>query len=303
MPPSDLMPAPGKWLNNRRKLFLSVLTPVLLWIWLEYLRKKNPQTLHRPTEETGASETGADSGDIEEAFFDALPILTANANASGSTVSDPWKTTRTIGTAFTTIFMNATDIVDAETGEKLKEGVCCFNPAVLRLPYGAKWEFAVVARGPQRLMKGRVSGVDAKAESLIAYASCFLSLGHYLRVLCRFGANFSVATSKLLPVSIPLLLPLRRVEASEGQCSGWGWVTGPEDPRLIWSDALTPSLQYGHLSPYRSMCRHLALIPDVRDIWIELREVLDGLEGVRAWQQKVELWDLDLIIGTGQGEM
>ncbi|EJT99487.1 hypothetical protein DACRYDRAFT_101189, partial [Dacryopinax primogenitus] len=133
------------------------------------------------------------------------------------------------------------------------------QPAVLRLPQGLEWEFAVIAQGRER-KRGDMQLIGGKVP--------------IEQVLIAFGANLTHSRS-LARVSATSVLSLPG--APSPQCKGGSaHMFGPSDPQVFWSDSGLPQLVYLGMSAAEGRCRAPLLVRDLRDVWAELGRVMRG---------------------------
>ncbi|KAG8856224.1 hypothetical protein FRB96_006536 [Tulasnella sp. 330] len=204
-------------------------------------------------------------------------------NVSGHAYDVPF---RLVGAPVQVIDMDHKVILNLETGQLIKPGdkrATCFNPAYLRMPDGMAWQYVVVSRGPwlPEIVRWNDTLEDMRLETLVA-----------------FGANYNPVSDTLVPASPPVILPIRHM-IGKGKCSYGDWITGSDDPRLFWSDARTPTLQFGHIALDNEHCRNLALILDLRDIWPDLRHILKSSKAIASWTPVGNATILELIRAKG----
>jgi len=130
-----------------------------------------------------------------------------------------------------------------------------FNPALLKLPSGLTWDFAVVARGPVR---EHPELKPMKDRTPVEHR------------LVAFGANIT-SWFDLYQVSTAIFLDFpSQPSLSCSNCD----IFGVEDPRIWWSDESLPMLSFTQISTDPDLCRAIALVRDLRWAWPELAEVL-----------------------------
>ncbi|KZO90833.1 hypothetical protein CALVIDRAFT_568711 [Calocera viscosa TUFC12733] len=173
---------------------------------------------------------------------------------SSTSLSSAWGTTDVemmeLGMDLWTIALDTRMLERGDGTEK------SFNPALLKLPSGLEWDFALVARGTSR----RHPEMEKMNRKLPIEQG-----------LIAFGANMS-SSYRLHQVSPAFYLPLPSKPTTN--CKGSSHVFGAEDPRIWWSDANVPMLSYTQIATDPSLCRAIAWIPDLRAVWPKLDRVL-----------------------------
>lgn len=85
------------------------------------------------------------------------------------------------------------------------------------------------------------------------------------------GAN-ATADGRIVFVTKPKPLDIPAV--TRFTCDYSPSVFGPEDARLLWSDHATPMMTFTRTSVSGANCRSMAVVPDLRAYWPELRSAL-----------------------------